>query len=278
LDSRISVGILLRSFARTADKTAGTAERVIKALERVAWYSTPDWRVSIVLVLIPSDRQYKDSDAGELVHAVRRGWFETPVPKAIVLSQEVQADLFVGLQNHAIGFFQSLQFPVDIMITAAPSAIVQGYLSEETVSEIVFARRAGAKAMPVMVPEDGLDEFVARGTAGGPIMAWDLKALIEAGGFDEAAAQPRIGEENANAGTEEIHPLVKIIRQHGPCYAPIQPQGVVIKKRELTGEDLARHQKQIASKTERQLAHARSLGVDGLGFFAEGVMPSYRKK
>lgn len=282
MDERKKVGVVMRSFARTAEKTAETADRVMKALEAICRYQKPDWVVSMILVMIPIDRKYKDSDSGQLGEEIRRRWSEylelsdegghAPAPKASVRVIEFSGVLFVTAQNVALQILR--RSGVDTMITLAPSAA--RYFDLETVDDMMGAFASGAQVVGISIPEDGIDEFVNRGTLGGPIAAWDLESLIEARGFDQAAAQAKIGEENPNAGCEEIYPLIRIIKLYGPCYAPINTLALV-PKRVLEGEDLARHEKQIETKTERQLTHARSLGVHDLEFFAQAVMPEYRK-
>lgn len=276
----MNVGVLMRSFARTSDpvKVQATADRVITALKDLAWYKGENWRVSNILVLVPGDQRYKDSDAGHLARRIRIDWTMFTdeegigVPEAEVEIMEVAlGDLFVGLQNLAANIFAAKG--CDVMITLAPSAF--RYFDEKTADDMMQAFAKGARISGVAIPEDGIDEFVNRGTLGGPIAAWKLKSLIAAGGFDPVAAQAFAGEENPRAGVEEIIPLVHLVKTWGPCVAPIQTRAIV-ERRQLEGEDLARHQKQIATKTERQLAHARSLGIEGLEFFANGVIPEYR--
>lgn len=283
MNQRNRVGVVMRSFARTPEKTAETAERVMKALTEIAWYRGPNWTVSKILVMIPIDRRYKDSDSGQLGEEIRRRWIEwldsidegghAPTPQASVRVIEFSGDLFVASQNIASHIM--LKSNVDTMMTLAPSAA--RYFDRETALAVMQAFACGAQVAGIAIPEDGIDEFVHRGTLGGPIAAWDLKSLMEAGGFDQAAAQSKIGEENPNAGCEEIHPLIRIIKRYGPCYAPIDTRAIA-EKRKLEGDDLARHTKQIATKTERQLAHARSLGIHDLEFFAQAVMPGYRTR
>jgi hypothetical protein len=274
MDKRVVV--LLRTFARTQDKVVGTAEKVVQVANMLATMEGDGWAITNVLSVVPLDKRYKDSDCGELVSLLRDKLDQWDCP---VFGLYV-GDLFVGAQNFALNVFLNSpddHGPVDYLIVAAPSAVQAGYLDQDTVSAMVAAFKAGAKVAPIAVPEDGIDEFVARGTAGGPIIGWDLKALAEVGkGFDQAAAQPMIGGDNPNAGCEEIHPIIRLIKEYGPCYAPIAPRNITAKKRVLEGEDLDRHRKQIESKTRRQLAHAASLGIDSLEFFAKGVMEEFR--
>jgi len=277
LNHKKRVGILMRSFARTPDKTDETVQRIMKAVKEIVWFEGTDWSVSLILSVIPVDRSYKDSDSGDLSGAVRLAWLKYRQslsgpehvwpPKADFMVHEVSTDLFVGAQNFALGLFASSH--VDVMVTLAPSAA--RYFDRDTAEDVMSALKAGVRVVGISIPEDGIDELVYRGTLGGPIVAWDLKSLVGVGGFDERAAQPRIGEENPNAGCEEIYPLVRIIKKYGACMAPVQTQARV-ERRKLEGEDLARHEKQIATKTEHQMAHARVLGVEDLDFFARAVM------
>ncbi len=284
--SIVRVGVLMRSFARTSDKVEATVERVMNALKGVAWYSDAGaWFVGNVLVLVPTDKRYKDCDCGELAAKIRLAWKlhkeeidgggHAPLPRAEVTVIELAlGDVFVDTQNFAINFFSSKG--CGAMITMAPSAA--RYFDEGTAKAAMNSIIAdGAKVFGIKVPEDGIDDFVQRGTLGGPIAGWDLDALVEAGGFDESARQAKVGEEKLNGGAEEIHPLVRIIEKYGPCMAPINPIGEPVEKRNLEGEELVRHLKQIASKTDRQLAHASSFGRGyGLEFFARGVLKKYR--
>jgi len=255
----------------------------MKALKNVAGYCGEYWVVTKVLVMIPIDRKYKDSDSGQLGEEIRRRWSEYlefadaddrgPWPTASVRVIEFSGDLFVAAQNIASHILNKSD--VDTMVTLAPSAV--RYFDRDTALAMMQALASGAQVAGIAIPEDGIDEFVRRGTLGGPIAAWDLKSLLEAGGFDQAAAQAKIGEENPNAGCEEIHPLVRIIKRYGQCYASIDTRAIA-ERRTLEGDDLTRHEKQIATKTERQLAHARSLGVHNLEFFTQAVMPEYRTR
>jgi hypothetical protein len=224
---------------------------------------------------------YKDSDCGELASKLRTEWKLTrdndcgarTCPHDTVQIMEIAlGDLFVGIQNFAINILSNEG--CDIMVTLAPSAF--RYFDRETADDMMRAFADGARASAIAVPEDGLDEIVNRGTLGGPITAWKLKTLVAVGGFNIAAAQGFIDEEKPNAGVEEIHPLVHMIGTYGECVAPIRPRNFAVEKRKLDGEDLERHLKQIQSKTTRQLAHAKSLGVNDLDFFTSGVMARYR--
>lgn len=268
------IGIVLRSFARTPDKVGATVEKLVACIRGLySCYDRPGANIVEFFVMIPTGDLFKDSDCGTLGPELERV-LSVPFnasdrsPKISVYECQDE-DLFVGVQNHALRLMEGL----DMMVVAAPSAIQAGYLSMETLDAMVEAHYRGAKIMPVVVPEDGIDEFVLRGTAGGPIIGWDVPALLEADGFDQSAAQGKIGEENPNQGCEEIHPIIRIERKHGACYVPIMPRGMALRKRVLEGDELARHTKQIQTKTARQLFHARSLGVESLDFFRDMVMP-----
>src|SRR3989344_1856233 len=259
----------MRSFARTPDKVQSTVERVMNALTKILFYRGKSWYISNVLVVVPTGAQYKDHDCGLLAEAISQSWLEywsdhkSTVPASISIIDEGREDIFVGIQDLAAHVLSIRG--CDIMVTLAPSAF--RYFDLGTANEMMKAFMSGAKVAGVSIPEDGISEFVNRGTLGGPITAWDIKTLIEAGGFDQSAAQSMVGRENPNAGCEEIHPLVRIERKYGPCIATIQTQARA-EARKLEGEDLARHMKQIETKTARQLAHAKSLGVDNLDFFS----------
>lgn len=280
----------MRTFARTLDRVDATEERVLAALNSVIWYQGiwgegNGWSVSDVLVLVAADKRYKDSDCGNLAPRLRDAWLakkladtgaRNPPHDKVRIKEVALGDLFVGIQNFGANLLSNRD--CDVMVTLAPSAL--RYFDEKTADHMMRAFADGAKVAGIAVPEDGIDEFVARGTLGGPISAWDLKALTQVGGgFDQSAAQPQIGEENIFAGCEEIHPLVRILEKCGECYAAIAPQRVATDKRVLEGDDLVRHLKQIESKTVRQMAHAANLGIPNekfLEFFAERVMEEYR--
>ena len=94
---------------------------------------------------------------------------------------------------------------------ASHALIVSGkamsYLTKEVLTAFDAVSARGAKVAGLALPE--LADIVSSGRIQNTFAAWNLDALIRVGYFDSAL------------GVEEVAPIIRMIREFGPCVAPI---------------------------------------------------------
>jgi hypothetical protein len=262
------IGLVMRTFTRDAKDLDKQVKKVVAAVLKaldVDHEEEPLFdRIDIV---IPVDKRYKQSDFGGTAAALKAALAEANVDGGEAFVTEVaEGDNNVGVLNEAL----RLQYAdgVEFMIVNSPSAA--GFLTPETVVAMCEASNyGGVLVVGVIIPESPHPTLVPKGLITNTLAGYDTFELVEIGGFDMMAAIAPIGEENPNAGVEEIPALLslagKYLEDDGDKFiAVIEPQGDFTPWQlpaEGT-EDRANHDKSHATKLERMQAHANTMGMD----------------
>lgn len=270
----MKIGLILRVFAGKSELVDGAVAKLVATIKKANALEGQygEGYFSRIDVLVPMDARYKDCDCGETAEAVAGALEEIDVAPIRWEVHEVRSgEIFCSVLNYGVAY----QLSVGMAFSVIMSTEVASYLNDETMEEMVDTVDKGAKVVGVALNE--LAPSIMLGRIANTFAMWDNLALMTVGGFDLAARQAKVNENRPNAGCEEIIPLLRLAELYGPCIAPILPQGEGVKEWKLpTDPDvLARHNKKMRSKEDRQAAHAASIGFS-LGTLSEGVMEQYR--
>ncbi len=282
------VGLILRVFASKEDDISNRIKMIKDAIAAARKMVVDGVQVvRRIDVLVWADKNYKDSDCGKTVAALRETLKEE---KGVFISEVEHADIFCAILNY--GVVHQLRKGVDYNIIASAEAF--SYMTPETIADMIDAACAGAKAIPVAITE--LTQSILEGRGANTFMMWHGESLMTVGGFDLLAAKP-LDDRMAHymkgwnqekgdvyyqlAGVEEVIPLSRMIQTFGPCIAPIIPSGEGVKQYVVpdptTQPELwLRHISKMGTKFERQSAHLASIGIDP-SYIKGGVMPEYRR-
>lgn len=251
--STASFGLVLRAFARTADKIEEKAGEVADAINLALGVSLDGkpWFQKI-LVLVPMDTRYEQCDVGGTADAIRRLVDADDRMRSVVTVEEFhRGDNFCGTLNYAVA--QMLHEGIDHVTVL--SAEARTHLDTDVAHQTRDALASGAKVVGVVIEK--LVDSIREGRVANTFATWDAKALVAAGGFDLLAAQVPHGDEEANSlrGVEEIIPLLRLVDAHGACIAIVEPAG----SSEWAASGKA-HDKKLDSKLLRQTLRAQQIG------------------
>lgn len=247
--SKRSYGVLLRVYTPKPEEVADRVERALQHIRHVIAVSKEVPALERMVPIVPldhdcgqtggalRDRIFAEGLLGQVAVCERRGHHSCEVLNAGIRALEVDATTHV------------------III----SGKAMSYLTVPAMRAIDEAFANGAKVTGLAVDE--LKELVLAGRIQNTFAAWDIKALQQVGGFD------------SRTGVEEIAPLVRLVREYGPCIAPID---VVTGKLDVLSSEtaLARHREVMTTKLARQqdeLARVNSCFSE----ITAGIMPDY---
>ncbi len=282
------VGLILRVYASKEEDVPNRIKMIKDAIAATRKMVVDGIQViRRIDVLVWADKNYKDSDCGKTAPALREALKEE---KGVFISEIEHADIFCSILNY--GIMHQIRKGVDYSIIASAEAF--SYMTPETMSAMVDAACAGAKAIPVAITE--LTQSILEGRGANTFMMWHNESLGTVGLFDLKAAKPN-DDRTAHymkgwshekgdvyyqlAGVEEVIPLARMIQTFGPCIAPIIPSGEGVKAYIVpdpaTQPELwLRHISKMGTKFERQSAHLASIGFDP-SYIKGGMMPGYRR-
>jgi hypothetical protein len=286
--SEKTVGLILRVFASKEDDIPNRIKMIKDAITAARKMVVDSVQViRRIDVLVWADEKYKESDCGKTAPAMIEA---LKAEKDVVVSEVKHADIFCSILNYGIA--RQIRKGIDYHIIVSAEAF--SYMTPETMSDMIDAACAGAKAIPVAITE--LTQSILEGRGANTFMMWHGESLSTVGLFDLKAAKPN-DDRTAHymkgwdpekgdvyyhlAGVEEVIPIARMIENFGPCVAPIEPRGEGVKKYIVpdptTQPDLwLRHISKMGTKFERQSAHLASIGVDP-SYIKGGVMPEYRR-
>lgn len=246
------IGLLLRSYAKKPEDVAGVAARAIKSIEhaRSLYDDSGDLMIGKIVVLIPADY-----DCGETAFAIIQA-LPVSVPEDEVFVIEVLGHHSCGALNHGVEVLSTLG--VEYAVIISNKAIEA--LTTDTMVAMSEALDNGAKVVGVAVDE--LQEIVLEGRIQNTFAGWDIRALLDVGGFDS---------EN---GVEEFSPTVRLILEHGPCIAVLDPTDKPALDIRKSADGKARHEEVMTTKRKRQQEEADRMEVDFI-FIKNGIMPGY---
>lgn len=243
--------------------------------------------ISRVDVLVFADQHYADADCGLLAPALEKAFAGSE--KRVFVHEVKHGDLFCGLLNYGV----AVQMEAGCRYSLISSAEAASYFTPETVSDVVEAAAAGARAIGVAINE--LTESILEGRLANTFALWRNRDLLTVGGFDLRAAKPTDDKSACYmkgfdrkagdvfyplAGVEEVIPLARMVETFGPCLAPIVPRGDGVQAYRVPDpaidpEGYARHYKKMGTKMQRQAALLAAVNKD-LTYLEGGVLPQYR--
>lgn len=226
-------GVLLRVYTPKLEETPDRVRRAVAHVEQARAVAEKFPRLAHMTIVVP-----RDHDCGETVRLL-----EAALKKH---------DAFVNVVNpeghHSMEALN--QGARAIYPHASHALIVSGkamsYLTSETLAHFDEAFSRGAKVAGLALPE--LADIVREGRIQNTFAAWNLDALIRVGFFDSAL------------GVEEIAPSIRMVREYGPCIAPIECDAGTLDIHE-SETARQRHEEVMRTKAEAQLRECERLGA-----------------
>ncbi|MBI5401170.1 MAG: hypothetical protein HZB12_03605 [Candidatus Yonathbacteria bacterium] len=249
------IGLLLRSYAKTAEDVPGVVERALKSINRVSnlWRLRDDSPAfNQIIIVTPID--YDCSETAEAIRTIlcTRAW--QYIENVTVL--EAPGHHSCGALNSGVDILATLGVGYTVIVSNKAIAA----LTADTTEAIIEAFDVGAKAVGVAVDE--LQDVVLDGRIQNTCAGWEINALRAVGGFD------------SEKGVEEIASTVRLIREYGACIAVLDPKKKPVLDIRKTADGKARHDEVMNTKIARQLAEVERVGSD-FNFIKSGIMPGY---
>lgn len=246
-------GILLRGYAREESEVRDVVERLYRSVTRAQ-----ELGFGRIVVLIP-----EDDDCGTTYDALSAELSGTMPENTSIYRPSGKYNS--GALNSGI---TSLLVP-----SHSPAFIVSNkaleYLVAENVQKILAAFNENALVAGLAIRDSAVagekDEGylgVLSGRISNTFAAWDTVALNAVGNFDSVI------------GVEEIAPIVRLIKAHGPCVAPIIPTGQAGVS--ISALRAQHHDFVITTKRTRQEQEAERAG-GSFEFITQGILPGYPK-
>lgn len=238
-------------------------------------------------LLVSNDQRYGGSDTMSTADHLRAAIIERFTEKTPIHILNIQqGDLFCMLLNYGIVNQLEDRIPYSFIIRHA----AQTYITEKNTAALLAAMHNKARVAGLAVRE--LHDSVMHGRIVNTFSVWHNKSLMTVGGFDVRAAMPLRGsehpiittsDEHGNmhshplAGSEEIIPLIRMVRNFGPCIAPIEPEKLADWKPDANEhpKERERLERLVASKKLRQ-EHFAKLEGTSLHFLTEGILDTTR--
>lgn len=247
------IGLLLRSYAKNPEDVAGVVARARKSIAHANSLHYPDGEAifQAIVVLVP-----QDYDCGGTSRALLKeiNFFEDC--DVCPLVQEASGYHSCGALNVGITILDLSSFDYAVIIS---NKAIQS-LTTETMEAMLEAFDRGAKVVGVAVDE--LQDVVLEGRIQNTFSGWDVQALVGVGGFD------------SEKDVEEVSPTVRLIFEHGPCIAVLDPTDKTALDIRKSADGKDRHKEVMTTKLARQLEEADRMGV-GFNFIKGGIMSSY---
>ncbi len=266
---KIKIGIIARTFAMNKKDVQTRIKYVLKLLEKIAKIKGVDF---ITKIYVWADENYK-SDCGETFNALQKVFKEKNLENVAELINFTDGELFVDLPNKAIKDLDKEN--IDWVFLISPDA--HEYLTQNNVDAMLKAIEDGALVTgPAMRERKDILEGCIVNTIG----IWNIKSLLEVGGFNKNAALAKNSEKpNPNAGVEEVITLAKLVEKFGQCIAPILPkdklQHYEEPDKDKQPEVWKRNKDKFDTIISRQKAHLKSADYS-FDDIKKGVMTNYR--
>lgn len=270
---RNRVGVIMRVFAESPGAVGHQVSSAMDAVRRVLTLRTGD-RATFARVdlIVSSDPDYDDTDCGltaeELRTRVRAEFPNAPVH----VSELKKGDIYCMLLNYGVA--NQLEDRVSYSVMLSHS--VSSYATQENVDALLSAMYRKARVAGVAISE--LRELVTKGYIMDTFAIWHNKSLVTVGGFDLRASKPRREHKHAHpkvtgwsetkadrhgdgaveyhvAGCEEVIPLIRMVKNFGPCIRVVEPKGVGMEWKEANPDidpyAYHRHLAKLATKVDR---------------------------
>lgn len=283
---RHRVGLLLRVYADKEEYVASRVDEMRQMVEVALSIMNGERKLfSRIDIVVWADPRFKDSDCGKTASAMRAQFGKK---RLVFVSEYKNGDLFCGILNW--GTAHQLRHSISHTVIASFQA--RDYLTQASMDAMIEAADRGARATGMALHE--LTDLVLQGRLANTCAMWDNEALMGVNGFDLRAQKPSDdrfahylrgwNEETGEVyyhigGVEEVIPLARLVRDYGPCIAPILPTGehehYRVPDKQTEPENWLRHMKKMGTKRVRQDAHLYATGFDP-SYLEGGVMEGYR--
>lgn len=243
----------MRSYAKTPEDVAGVVARAQKSIAHANSLYYPDGEAifQAIVVLVP-----RDYDCGETYRALPKeiNLFEDCDVSTLV--QEASGHHSCGALNVGITILDLSSFDYAVIIS---NKAIEA-LTTDTMVAMLEAFDKGAKVVGVAVDE--LQDVVLGGRVQNTFAGWDIKALRDVGGFDSETT------------VEEIAPSVRLICEHGPCIAILNPKLKPTLNIRQTAEARLHHDEIISKKLGLQQIELDRMEAD-FSFIRSGILAGY---
>lgn len=272
------IGCVLRVFARQSSLVPATVKQTLEMAQKLISLQVDGLAFTRrIELLVPMDEAYSDVDCGLTANALRTALKDCLwAAKTVFVSEVRRGDIYCRVLNY--GMARLLRSGCDYGFVVSKEAIE--YVDEAVITKFVQAASDGARVTGLALNELG---GVRTGCVANTMALWHIESLMQQGGFDLFAAQSANDGASCfnsyeRAGTEEVIPLIRLVREFGRCIAIIAPSGsrayYAVPSASSNPDGFARHERKMATKTERQSQAARHLGVE-LGYLEHGLCANY---
>lgn len=235
--------------------------------------------------MIPTDKRYPDHDCGKTVESLKQ------VAEGGIFSFSVNevktGDLYCSVLNE--GFFYQIRGGMDYTMNLSHGVL--SYVTEENVAAMLGALEEGALVTGLAINE--FEESILQGRILNTCSIWENKSWTKVGGYAVRSRQPRKDDRSFGwlrdtpdggknewsyaTGVEEMIPLINLVRDNGPCLAPIMPKSEGTWDIASDRAILVREHWKISTKHDRQTRVEAEERVSP-SFLARGIMPKYRNQ
>lgn len=272
------IGCVLRVFAKHPALVPLVVKQTLEIVQKLTVLQVDGLAFTRrVELLVPMDTAYADVDCGLTANALRAALQDCPwAAKTVFVSEVKHGDIYCRVLNY--GMARLLRAGCDYGFVVSREATE--YVDSLTVAKFVKAASNGARVTGLALHElNG----VQAGRVANTMALWHIESLVQQGGFDLFAAQSandNVSRVNGyeRAGTEEIIPLIRLVREFGRCIATVSPScaRAHYTTPSVSSDPLgfARHERKMATKLVRQTQAARHLGVE-LDHLEHGLCANY---
>lgn len=238
----IRIGALLRAYSPKLEGIHNLIGGLSGAVQKLR-----DVYIHDVQIGIWADRDNPAADCGQTFEILFNTIRMLPTFSNTRAHETKNGDLFVTVLNDGLNLQQARGLTHSLILSWEAAS----YIDLALINKMKQAVCDGALAIGVAIPE--ISEFVCRGAIMNTLALWDIKELLDIGGFDSRDTKPRHADHYAesNAGVGEFIPLFKMAERYKrPIYAVVKPaqQGAIEvppDRRELQRKKMESKQRRI---------------------------------
>lgn len=237
--------ILVRVYTPKLEEVHERVERALEHARQIIAVSKEFPAIQRVLFLVPMDY-----DCGETRQALRRRLADEH------LIGDAEVVEFAGHHSCEVLNCGLAWLTLGTRHAIIVSGKAMPYFTVSALHAIDRAFTDGAKVAGLAIGE--LRDIVLNGRIQNTFAAWDVKALVEVGGFD------------CKTGVEEIAPLIRLAREFGRCIVPIDIESGELDVL-MSSTARERHAHVMGTKIAYQQAECERLGSN-FEFIRNAVM------
>lgn len=229
------IGVVFRSFSKKEELISETVQRALESARKALGLTIDGRQVfAKTIFLVPVDY-----DCGGTAKALRIAMQQEGLNAEIL---EVKGHHSCDALNRALEYLKENEMEYVLFISNKAAA----HLCTTVIQDVLLSIDYGDKAIGIDIPEITAVGVIPLNNT---FLVWDVRSLCEVGRFESID------------GVEEIAPLVRLMKKCGNCAALISgnPEAKLNIRSSKDGQE--RHKEVKDTKSERQLAELKRMGV-----------------